>query len=54
MKRLIAACAVTAALVSTAGAQGFPNQAIKIIVPFTPGGSNDVWRARSRPGCRAA
>jgi tripartite-type tricarboxylate transporter receptor subunit TctC len=25
-----------------AGAQGFPNKTIRIIVPFTPGGSNDV------------
>ena len=40
--KLIAACAVTAALMSTVGAQSFPNQTIKIIVPFTPGGSNDV------------
>ena len=46
MKKFFVACAVTAGmvtqLVSTAGAQGFPNQTIKIIVPFTPGGSNDV------------
>ena len=40
--KFLAACAVTAALISTAGAQGFPNQTIKIVVPFTPGGSNDV------------
>src|SRR5688572_30158829 len=42
MKRLFAMCAVIAALISTAAAQSFPNQTIKIIVPFTPGGSNDV------------
>ena len=42
--KFIAACAVTGSRwsVPTAGAQGFPNQTIKIIVPFTPGGSNDV------------
>jgi tripartite-type tricarboxylate transporter receptor subunit TctC len=47
MKKLIAACGIATALiasglVSSAAAQGFPNQTIKIIVPFTPGGSNDV------------
>ena len=42
MNRLLLACIVVGAVVSTAGAQNFPNQAIKIIVPFTPGGSNDV------------
>jgi tripartite-type tricarboxylate transporter receptor subunit TctC len=30
------------ALVSSAFAQGFPNKTIRIMVPFTPGGSNDV------------
>jgi len=42
MKKLFAACFITAAAISSAGAQGFPNQTIKIIVPFTPGGSNDI------------
>ena len=42
MRTLVAACAVAAALMSSAAAQNFPNQTIKIIVPFTPGGSNDV------------
>jgi tripartite-type tricarboxylate transporter receptor subunit TctC len=47
MTRLLAALAVAlAALVSPAAAQGnaqgFPNKTIRIIVPFTPGGSNDV------------
>jgi tripartite-type tricarboxylate transporter receptor subunit TctC len=42
MKRLLAACIITAAFVSAAGAQGFPNRTIRIIVPFTPGGSNDI------------
>jgi tripartite-type tricarboxylate transporter receptor subunit TctC len=42
MKRLIAALTIAAASISLAGAQNFPNQTIKIIVPFTPGGSNDI------------
>jgi len=42
MKKLFAACFITAASIVGAGAQGFPNQTIKIIVPFTPGGSNDI------------
>jgi tripartite-type tricarboxylate transporter receptor subunit TctC len=42
MKPLFAACVAIAALTTSAGAQSFPNQTIKIIVPFTPGGSNDV------------
>jgi tripartite-type tricarboxylate transporter receptor subunit TctC len=42
MKRLLAACVIATAFVSCAGAQGFPNKTIRIIVPFTPGGSNDI------------
>jgi len=42
MRKLLAACAMVAALVSAAHAQGFPNRTIRIMVPFTPGGSNDV------------
>jgi tripartite-type tricarboxylate transporter receptor subunit TctC len=47
MTRLLAAFAIaTIALVALtdaqAYAQGFPNKTIRIIVPFTPGGSNDV------------
>ncbi|MGA7487053.1 MAG: tripartite tricarboxylate transporter substrate binding protein [Xanthobacteraceae bacterium] len=43
MTRLLAACAVAAAvLVSPVSAQSFPDKLIRIIVPFTPGGSNDV------------
>ncbi len=53
MKKFIAACAVTAALMSTASAQGFPNQTIKIIVPFTPGGSNDVVAREIAAGLQA-
>ena len=43
MTRLWAACIIAvAASVSPAHAQGFPSKPIRIIVPFTPGGSNDV------------
>ncbi|MBX9843198.1 MAG: tripartite tricarboxylate transporter substrate binding protein [Xanthobacteraceae bacterium] len=43
LNRLLAACAVTiAALTSAVHAQGFPDRLIRIIVPFTPGGSNDI------------
>ena len=31
-----------AAGMTTVHSQGFPNKLIRIIVPFTPGGSNDV------------
>jgi tripartite-type tricarboxylate transporter receptor subunit TctC len=43
MTRLIAACAVVAALLPSAlNAQSFPEKLIRIMVPFTPGGSNDI------------
>jgi tripartite-type tricarboxylate transporter receptor subunit TctC len=42
MKKLLAACIIAAAAVSIASAQSFPTKLIRIIVPFTPGGSNDV------------
>jgi tripartite-type tricarboxylate transporter receptor subunit TctC len=42
MTRLFAACVIVTAFISSALAQGFPNKTIRIIVPFTPGGSNDV------------
>ncbi|MEA2987405.1 MAG: hypothetical protein QOG83_116 [Alphaproteobacteria bacterium] len=42
MKRLLAACVIALAFISPAGAQGFPSKTIRIIIPFTPGGSNDV------------
>lgn len=42
MKKLLAALMIVGASISLAGAQNFPSQTIKIIVPFTPGGSNDV------------
>jgi tripartite-type tricarboxylate transporter receptor subunit TctC len=43
MIRLLAACVVAAVfLIWPASAQVFPEKTIRIIVPFTPGGSNDV------------
>ena len=42
MTRLFTACAIALALAPTAGAQIFPSKTIRLIVPFTPGGSNDV------------
>jgi len=42
MIRLLSAFAVVAALIGAAGAENFPDRLIRIIVPFTPGGSNDV------------
>ncbi len=53
MKRLLAACLIVAATASAAGAQGFPNQTIKIIVPFTPGGSNDIVAREIAAGLQA-
>ena len=38
--RMVIACVVAAAFVSPARAQGFPNKTMRLIVPFTPGGSN--------------
>jgi tripartite-type tricarboxylate transporter receptor subunit TctC len=41
--RSLAVCAfMIAALTSMVHAQGFPDRLIRIIVPFTPGGSNDI------------
>ena len=43
MTRLLAVCIATATLfISPAGADTFPNRLIRILVPFTPGGSNDI------------
>ena len=55
MTRLFAACiiAAIAGFTSPAGAQGFPNKLIRIIVPFTPGGSNDVVAREIATGLQA-
>ena len=53
MKTLIAACVIAAGSISAAGAQTFPTQTIKIIVPFTPGGSNDVVAREVATGLQA-
>src|SRR6201991_2324387 len=46
LRRGLAALAVTAALSSSAIAQGWPNKPIRMIVPYTPGGYTDLM-ARS-------
>lgn len=53
MKKLLVACIFATAVVSAAGAQNFPSQTIKIIVPFTPGGSNDVVAREIATGLQA-
>src|SRR5262245_28366290 len=53
MRKLLAACAIAMAIVGSAAAQNFPNQTIKIIVPFTPGGSNDVVARELAAGLQA-
>jgi tripartite-type tricarboxylate transporter receptor subunit TctC len=53
MRILLAALMIAAASISSAGAQNFPNQTIKIIVPFTPGGSNDVVAREIATGLQA-
>ncbi|MGA0116176.1 MAG: Bug family tripartite tricarboxylate transporter substrate binding protein, partial [Burkholderiales bacterium] len=40
--RGIAAACITAALCSGAFAQGYPSKTIRFVVPYPPGGSNDV------------
>src|SRR5262245_6073922 len=53
MTRLLAACLLALTFISSAGAQGFPNKTIRIIVPFTPGGSNDVVAREIATGLQA-
>src|SRR5262245_28722603 len=56
MPQLFVACVIAVAFItsiSSAGAQGFPNKLIRIIVPFTPGGSNDVVAREIATGLQA-
>jgi len=53
MNRLLAACLMVLPCLSGAAAQTFPSQAIKIVVPFTPGGSNDVVAREIATGLQA-
>ena len=51
--RMVIACVVAAAFVSPACAQGFPNKTMRLIAPFTPGGSNDVVAREIATGLQA-
>ena len=53
MTRLLAACALALATISSAAAQGFPSKTIRIIIPFTPGGSNDIVGREIATGLQA-
>ena len=53
MAQLLATCVIVLAFISSAFAQGFPSKTIRIIVPFTPGGSNDVVAREIATGLQA-
>jgi tripartite-type tricarboxylate transporter receptor subunit TctC len=55
MRKMLAVCviATVASLASPAHAQDYPNKLIKIVVPFTPGGSNDVVARELAAGFQA-
>ena len=53
MTRLLAACLIALASTAAADAQSFPSKTIRIIVPFTPGGSNDVVAREIANGLQA-
>ncbi len=53
MAQLLAAFVIALALISPAGAQGLSSGIIHIIVPFTPGGSNDVVAREVATGLQA-
>src|SRR5262245_25114733 len=53
MTRLLAACLIALASTAAADAQSFPSKTIRSIVPFTPGGSNDVVAREIANGLQA-
>jgi tripartite-type tricarboxylate transporter receptor subunit TctC len=54
MTRLLAACiAALAIFIASAGAETFPSRLIRIMVPFTPGGSNDIVAREIANGLQA-
>src|SRR5437879_8713402 len=53
MAQLLVACVIAWTFISSACAQGFPNKMIRVIVPFTPGGSNDVVAREIATGLQA-
>jgi tripartite-type tricarboxylate transporter receptor subunit TctC len=53
MARLFVALVIALAVVSADCAQAFPDKLIRIIVPFTPGGSNDVVAREIATGLQA-
>ena len=54
MRKLLAACVIaTLTFAAPASAQDFPSKLIRIIVPFTPGGSNDVLARELAAGFQA-
>jgi tripartite-type tricarboxylate transporter receptor subunit TctC len=50
---IIAAAFISSAFVPSARAQGFPTKTMRIIVPFTPGGANDVVAREIASGLQA-
>jgi tripartite-type tricarboxylate transporter receptor subunit TctC len=50
---LVVAALVACGAISLVWAQGFPNKTIRIIVPFTPGGANDVVAREIASGLQA-
>jgi tripartite-type tricarboxylate transporter receptor subunit TctC len=53
LSRIVASAIAFLLLATAAGAQGFPSRLIRIVVPFTPGGSNDVVAREIAAGLQA-